>query len=830
MGRWRLGLGTVRVSLSAKYTVALLIPLALGIALLAVTLAQIIGSQTERSAETSGRLIADGISASLRALLDEQMAATRTLRDAVLAAHASGIVSRDQVTALMRSTLEDNPSMLGIWSCWEPNAIDGRDADFAGKGGNDAHGRYANYVVRYQDSIRSEPLEGYDGASALDYYALPRRTLAESVVEPYGYQQDGRWMTLTTFAEPIVIDGKFAGAIGSDIDLAALQQILSRNRPLGTGRVSLISADGKWISDTGVERNGKDIGADDPSLAQLTPELAAGRPSIQRARSAADGGIDVLRIFVPLAVGRTGTNWSVMVTLPADSLFSEARQFTHIIQLAGLLMALMFCGTIAFCTRWLIGRPLGVLVGSLQRLARGEEVEITGTGRKDEIGDTARAVNGIKAMLAEKAERQVAERAMQDAQASLDREAARTMMAEELEAAVGSIVKAAAVGDFSRRVVVEGKTGLVLSIGSAVNTLCDNVSKALDDLAQMLGALAGGNMTRRITAEYQGNFAMLKNNANTTAEQIGATIAEIKYSAREVASAAAEISTSTTDLSQRTEKQASSLEETSASMEQISAAVKKNAESAQQASQFATETRAVADRGGQVVAEAVTTMSQIEQSSRKIGDIITVIDEIARQTNLLALNAAVEAARAGEAGRGFAVVASEVRTLAQKSAQAAKDITDLISSSSSQVQHGVDLVNRAGTSLQEIVESVKRVAQIVAEIASASAEQSVGIDQVNKALTQMDEVTQQNSALVEENAATARTLEHQATAMDERVGFFRVNETTGIDVKHSVVLQVAKMAASNSAPKEGSKQVSKRTALAPRRAPAARVGSAASVS
>jgi methyl-accepting chemotaxis protein len=403
-------------------------------------------------------------------------------------------------------------------------------------------------------------------------------------------------------------------------------------------------------------------------------------------------------------------------------------------------------------------------------------------------------------------------------------------MAEELEAAVGSIVKAAAVGDFSRRVVVEGKTGLVLSIGSAVNTLCDNVSKALDDLAEMLGALAGGNMTRRITAEYQGNFAMLKNNANTTAEQIGATIAEIKYSAREVASAAAEISTSTTDLSQRTEEQASSLEETSASMEQISAAVKKNAESAQQASQFATETRAVADRGGQVVAEVVATMSQIEQSSRKIGDIITVIDEIARQTNLLALNAAVEAARAGEAGRGFAVVASEVRTLAQKSAQAAKDITELISSSSSQVQQGVDLVNRAGTSLQEIVESVKRVAQIVAEIASASAEQSVGIDQVNRALTQMDEVTQQNSALVEENAATASALEHQASAMDERVGFFRVNETTGIDVKHSVVPQVAKVAASYSAPKGGSKQVSKRTALPPRRGPAARVRSAASVS
>jgi diguanylate cyclase (GGDEF)-like protein len=333
--------GMHRLSLATKFTLALLIPLALGIDLLAVTLAQFIGSQTEQNAETSGRAIADGISASLRAQLDEQMAATRTLRDAVLVARASGTVSRGWMTALMRNALEDNPLMLGVWSCWEPNAIDGRDAEFVGKSGNDAHGRYANYVVRYRDGIRSEPLEDYEGESAIDYYALPRRTLAESVVEPYNYQQDGHWMTLTTLGEPIVIDGKFAGAIGSDIDLAALQQIVSRSRPLGTGRVSLISANGKWISDTGADRIGKDIGADDPALAQLVPELAAGHAGVRRARSAIDGGIDVLRIFVPLSVGRTGTNWSVMITLPADALFSDARRFTTIIQTAGVALSLL---------------------------------------------------------------------------------------------------------------------------------------------------------------------------------------------------------------------------------------------------------------------------------------------------------------------------------------------------------------------------------------------------------------------------------------------------------------------------------------------------------
>ncbi len=261
------------------------------------------------------------------------------------------------------------------------------------------------------------------------------------------------------------------------------------------------------------------------------------------------------------------------------------------------------------------------------------------------------------------------------------------------------------------------------------------------------------------------------------AGKVSSTIAEIRSSGREVTNASAEISSSTTDLSQRTEEQAASLEQTSAAMEQLSATVRKNAENAQQANESARVTRDVAGRGGEVVAQAVEAMAKIEDSSRKISDIIGVIDEIARQTNLLALNAAVEAARAGEAGRGFAVVASEVRSLAQRSSQAAKDITGLITNSNGQVRDGVDLVNKAGAALGEIVESIKSVADIVADIANASNEQATGIDEINRALNQMDQVTQQNSALVEENAATAKTLEHQAKAMDEQIAFFQIGDT-----------------------------------------------------
>lgn len=298
---------------------------------------------------------------------------------------------------------------------------------------------------------------------------------------------------------------------------------------------------------------------------------------------------------------------------------------------------------------------------------------------------------------------------------------------------------------------------------------------AVEQTRDVITAAKNKDLTQRIPmAGKAGELESLCGGVNDLLDNMSAVMTEIRAASREVSNASAEISTSTNDLSHRTEEQAASLEQTSASMEQMAATVKKNAENAQHANQLTQTTREIGNRGGEVVAETVAAMARIEESSRRIADIISVIDEIARQTNLLALNAAVEAARAGEAGRGFAVVASEVRSLAQRSAQAAKDITDLITNSSGQVQDGVQLVNRAGASLQDILQSVRQVADIVAEIAHASSEQSSGIDQINRALGLMDEVTQQNSALVEENAATARTLEQQAAAMDTSIGAFRL--------------------------------------------------------
>ncbi len=301
-------------------------------------------------------------------------------------------------------------------------------------------------------------------------------------------------------------------------------------------------------------------------------------------------------------------------------------------------------------------------------------------------------------------------------------------------------------------------------------------AKIVNTIGQGLHSLSQGNLSFRLT-DLPEQYRQVQDDFNGAMMGLQETIGAIATATLEVSNATAEISTGTTDLSQRTEEQAACLEETSASMEQIASTVKLNAEHAQHANRSANSMRDAAERGGHVVSKAVDAMARIEASSRRISDIIGVIDEIARQTNLLALNAAVEAARAGESGRGFAVVATEVRSLAQRSSQAAKDIKDLINSSNGQVKEGVDRVNDAGIALHEVVESIKAVAAVIADIASASSEQSTGIGQINIALNQMDEATQQNSALVEQNAATAKTLEQQALSMQDRIQFFRLADS-----------------------------------------------------
>ena len=337
------------------------------------------------------------------------------------------------------------------------------------------------------------------------------------------------------------------------------------------------------------------------------------------------------------------------------------------------------------------------------------------------------------------------------------------------------LAAAAAAGDFSQR----GDTArfdhdfrrMIGHLNAMMQVSDDNLGK----LSQLLSAIAEGDLTARMHGDFQGVFAAMRDDANATVAQLTQIVGQIQEAAGSINLAAGEIATGNSDLSRRTEQQAANLEETAASMEELTSTVRQNAEHARQANQLAIGAHTVATQGGHVVGEVVTTMAAIQTSSKKIAEIISVIDGIAFQTNILALNAAVEAARAGEQGRGFAVVASEVRTLAQRSAGAAKEIKGLIDDSVGKVAEGSQLVNQAGATMGEIVASVQRVTDIMAEISAASQEQSAGIDQVNQTVVQMDETTQQNAALVEEATAAARAMEEQATQLADAVAIFRLD-------------------------------------------------------
>ncbi len=388
-----------------------------------------------------------------------------------------------------------------------------------------------------------------------------------------------------------------------------------------------------------------------------------------------------------------------------------------------------------------------------------------------------------------------------------------------VNAEIATLVDAAVAGDFSRRGDASRFEFVYRDIVERLNQLMATADNGLDEVGTLLSAVADGDLDRRVEVELPGHFGRLAGDANRTVDQLAQIVGQIRQGSDAISSAAAEIAAGNNDLSQRTEQQAASLEETASSMEELTSTVRQNADNARQANQLAQTAADVAGQGGSVVGEVVKTMSAITESSKRIGDIIGVIDGIAFQTNILALNAAVEAARAGEQGRGFAVVAAEVRSLAQRSANAAKEIKQLITDSVAKVEEGSGLVDEAGRTMDEIVTSVRKVTDIIADISAASQEQSAGIEQINQAITQMDEGTQQNAALVEEASAAARSLEQQSEQLVQTVAVFRV--VNAAHAARSAPAKVVEMTPAAKPRKGPAAAPAPRTAIAPRRRNAA---------
>ena len=452
----------------------------------------------------------------------------------------------------------------------------------------------------------------------------------------------------------------------------------------------------------------------------------------------------------------------------ADELFITTKETL----LASSTIGLTFAAALML---WIIIRhvstPINMMAGSMLKVAGGDlEIEIAGLNRRDEVGGMARAlqvfkVNAVdkKRLESEAAEKLAEERTREEAQLRAERE-----VQEELAA----LVDAAAAGDMSRRVNLTGKQGLMLKLGEGMNRWAATMSAALEQVIQVMSGLARGDLSKRIEGDFRGDLLRLKTDTNATAAKLADVVGQVVDGAATIKAAMGQLSEGSSDLSTRTEEQVASLEEMAAAIRQMAVTVKQTADNAQQASRLAETARSAAQGGGEVAAAAIGAVGDIQNSSQRITEIVSMMDEIAFQTNLLALNAAVEAARAGDAGRGFAVVAAEVRALAQRSSTASKEIKGLIAVSNQNVEKGVALVNKAGTTLGDIVTSVRQAAEIVSTIATASAEQSKGVQQIDDTVSALENVTQRNAALVEESTAALGAVDNQVNELALVAGFF----------------------------------------------------------
>ncbi|MBN9373383.1 MULTISPECIES: methyl-accepting chemotaxis protein [Hydrogenophaga] len=625
-----------------------------GFAATVVSLTRQAGQLQEKTALMYAEELATRNAAQIGAELNATMTAARTLAQSLAGLKASGRADRAQADALLKSVLEGSPQFLGVWTAWEPDAFDGRDAEFAGKPGHDASGRYIPYWNRGSGVASVEVLVDYDKPGAGDYYQLPKRSGQETLIEPYKYTVAGKEVLITTTSVPIVMGGRLVGVAGIDVALSSLQDKVGAIRVYDTGYASLLSAGGLFVGDRDPANVGRELTAAD-EREPLNASLRDGR--VVRVNHE-DPRLDteVTRIYVPVQVGKDRSLWAFAATVPQDRILAEVNALRVTAGTLGAVSVALVSLGLLWALQRLVLRPLG--------------------------GEPAEAV---------------------------------------------AVSERVARGD----------------LGQPVPVRPGDQHSLMAQLARMQRDLAG-------------------------------VVARVRQGAEAVATASSEISQGNQDLSGRTEGQASALEETAASMEQLGTAVGQNAGHAREADQLARSASELAEQGGAAVQRVVDTMGDINAGSRKIADIIGVIDGIAFQTNILALNAAVEAARAGEQGRGFAVVASEVRHLATRSAQAAHEIKALIGSSVDSVDQGTVLVNEAGQTMREVIASIQKVSRLMSDISTASGEQSAGVGQVGEAVVQLDQTTQQNAALVEQMAAAANSLRQQADELVSTVSVFRL--------------------------------------------------------
>lgn len=554
----------------------------------------------------------------VKATLEVPMDSARALARALQGMVASGRADRGLAMAMLRQALTVDKNVLGVWTCWEPNAFDGKDRDYAGKPFHDSSGRFIPYFARSNGKVIIEPLAGYDKKGTGDYYQLAKNSGEEQILEPFKYTVGGKKILMTTVAVPIKVNGKIVGVFGYDIALQSIQKIVQKIKPYKKGVAALFANQGTVTAHFDPRRIGKNMKESEKDmsgdkLGDFYHAVKSGNPYSFYSYSAALK-TDILIQSSPFVVGHSTTPWSLTVGIPMN-----------------------------------------------------------------------------------------------------------IVMASAWDAVYGAVVL--------------GLIGIVL-LGGAVLFIAVRISRNV--------------------------------------EKTSANLAE---ASRQVSASSQQMLSASTTLAEQASESSSSLEETSASLEEITATIKANADNAVQANKLTEETRQAAVNSGEIMGNMLELMNRITQASDETAGIIKTIDELAFQTNLLALNAAIEAARAGDAGSGFAVVAEEVRSLAAKSAAAAKETGERIQVSQDSTREGMEVSQQVAQSLEIIIERVQQVSGLVNEVTSASNEQSKGIDQINTAVAEMNQGTQAIAASAEETSSSSEELSAQSEELNNMV--IELNQLTG---------------------------------------------------
>jgi methyl-accepting chemotaxis protein len=663
--------------------------------------------------------------------LDDADAVVRASAGMFSATYAAGQRDRAIYMAQLKPMATASKGMLGGWLMFEPNAL-GEDAAVAGKAelGSTPLGRFIGYWVRDGENLTAE--QGEDGEFNEAFFTTSFTSGKPAILEPYsdnvadGGQQKQVLMTSITY--PVIANGKTVGVMGADLALGDIAARLNAMKPFDDGRAMLVSPGGLWVSHPDAALRMKAYA--DPGLDVVKQVMADGKPALIEGVKL--NGYKAQRLVAPVKLA-SGATWAVVADVSEAALLAPARKLALGLAIGGLVLLAAALSVLAVASRKLIARPLLGLRAAVGELAEHRyDRAVAETDRADEIGAIARALETLREELARaQALRDEQDALRRAADADRDRAAALTLSIDE-------------------------QTTVVRQVGEA------------------LAAVAEGDLGRRIAGPFADVYEPLRRDFNTAVASLEQAIGEIAEATSAIGETSETLSAASGELGRRTARQAAGIERAAGSLNAITQAMGHMAGGADETRRLVAAARGEADEGGAVVARATETMGEIDASSRRIGDIVGLIDEIAFQTNLLALNAGVEAARAGEAGRGFAVVAQEVRALAVRSAGSAKEIKTLIAESGTRVDAGVGLVGRTGEALTGVAGRMADIDAAATRIAASVREQAQGLGAVNAEVAEMERFTQENVAMVEQAREADAALADQGARLAELVGRFRL--------------------------------------------------------